>query len=71
MGFIDLNQYPHDSNLTINIIWRMMLRVKELPPILYIQLDNTGRENKNRYVIAWCALLVEYGVYEEVFLPVL
>lgn len=44
---------PHGSNLTIECLRRTVLLVRErrggsLPPILYLQMDNTCRENKNR-----------------------
>jgi len=35
-----------------------------LPPILYLQFDNCVRENKNRYMFALLALLIE----EEIFM---
>ena len=44
-----------------------------LPPTLYIQLDNSGRENKNRYQIAYLECLVAWGVFKNIevsFLPV-
>ncbi len=28
---------------------------------VHIQLDNTARENKNKYVMSFCAWLVELG----------
>ena len=33
---------------------------KPLPPILTLQLDNASRDNKNRWVFAFCSLLVKY-----------
>lgn len=44
-----------------------------LPPILYIQLDNCTRENKNRYFLSYLECLVSWKVFSEVhasFLPV-
>ena len=35
-----------------------------LPPTLYIQLDNSGRENKNRYQIAYLECLVAWDVFK-------
>ena len=49
-AFIDCNQYPHDSNLTITVLLQSLLMMEKLPPVLYLQLDNTSRENKNRSV---------------------
>ena len=42
-----------------------------LPPCLYLQLDNTARENKNQYVMAFLAYLVQAGVFSEVSFIVL
>ena len=47
-GFMDFNQFPHDTNLTIMAIMQSMMMLESLPPVLYVQLDNTSRENKNR-----------------------
>ena len=44
-----------------------------LPPKLYIQLDNCSRENKNRYFMSYCEMLVASLVFDSVeigFLPV-
>ena len=71
-GFLDFLQYPHDPNLTINILlkilvgWFRDLATTSLPERLYIQLDNCGRENKNQFVLAFLALLVQQGVFVEV-----
>ena len=39
---------------------------KILPPVLFINLDNCGRENKNRYLLAFLSALVELGVFREI-----
>lgn len=39
---------------------------RKLPPILYLQCDNCFRENKNRYVLGFCQLLVEQKIFHEV-----
>jgi len=45
-----------------------------LPPTLFVQLDNTARENKNRYVLAFFHMLVIFGIISHKvklsFLPV-
>jgi len=44
-----------------------------LPPILYLQFANCVRENKNRYMFALLALLIEEKIFEKIrvnFLPV-
>jgi len=42
------------------------------PPIFWLQLDNTSRENKNKWTLAFCSWLVHLGWFFEVvisFLP--
>ena len=68
LAFVDLYQYPHDSNLTINILIRTLNELeKPLPPVLYLQLDNCFRENKNKFVMAFCALLVKFKFFSKVW----
>ena len=66
--------YIHDSsvetgpNMTIQCIWNTICgnSSKVLPPLLYLQLDNTASDNKNHHVMEFCAWLVEQGIFEEV-----
>ena len=37
-----------------------------LPKKLFLQLDNSGKDNKNRYVMAFCSLLTARRVFKEV-----
>jgi hypothetical protein len=71
----------HESqghNTTIQVLWKVIIdqyvkRGGKLPKVLYLQLDNTTRQNKGAYLMAWLALLVENGVFERIyvcFLPV-
>ena len=39
-----------------------------LPPILTLQLDNCSGDNKNRWVFAFCSLLVYKGIFKEVYI---
>lgn len=73
-SFVDLLQYPHDSNLTITVIVEVLAKYSKehgLPPTLYIQMDNTSRENKNKYVLGFSALLVQFGIFDKVYYEVL
>ena len=65
--FIDAHTWPHDSNLVLNILMELLKMREFLPDVLYLQLDNTARENKNKYVSAFLALLVEEGIFSEVY----
>ena len=65
-AFLDVLQYPHDANLVLTIL---MLILKDYehsnwPSTLFLQMDNCYRENKNRYVFAFCLK----GIFKEVCL---
>ena len=64
-GYLDFLQYPHDPNLTINVLLRTLVdRFKRL----YVQMDNCARENKNQMVFGFMDLLVEQDIFTEVFI---
>ena len=63
----DICQWPQDANITIYALLHVLLDFTEqLPEILYLQLDNTGNQNKNRYVLGFCAFLVESQIFRKV-----
>ena len=64
--YIDLLTWPHDANLIINVLMDLILKREKLPPVLYLQLDNTARENKNKFLMAFLTYLVQTGVFREV-----
>ena len=64
--FIDAHTWPHDSNLVLNVLMELLKMREILSDMLYLQLDNTARENKKKYVLAFFALLVEEGIFSEV-----
>jgi hypothetical protein len=48
-------------------------RVVRTTVVLFLQMDNCGRENKNHTVLAYLAWLVQEGVFHRIyidFLPV-
>ncbi|CAH3044847.1 unnamed protein product, partial [Pocillopora meandrina] len=67
-AILDLCQYPHDSNFTISVMLETVAHqeIGYLPPVLYLQMDNCWRENKNRYVLSFLSLLVERNIFEKV-----
>ena len=67
-AFFDLHLWPHDSNLTINIILHLLKSQEKLPPVLYLQLDNCYRENKNLF--GFLALLIHFKIFKEVWYDV-
>jgi hypothetical protein len=64
------SEYPKDSSFTMQVVVQTILATLErngfLPPIFYLQLDNTGRENKNKTMMALMSLLVEHGIFDKV-----
>ena len=66
---LDVFEWPHDPNLTANALicvldkWN---RLHGLAPVLYLQLDNCVRENKNCVIFGFLALLVDLDVFEKV-----
>lgn len=64
--YIDLLTWPHDANLVINILLDVISRSNHIPPVLFLQLDNTARENKNQYILAFLAYLIEIEIFTEV-----
>ena len=73
-AFFDLLQFPHDSNIVIEVILRILINLKntgqQLPETLYIQLDNCFKENKNKYLFSFCSLLVSKKVFSKVYMYV-
>ena len=57
----------NDANLTITIIHHVLSHWPgDLPKVLYLQLDNTSRENKNQVVFSYLNMLVELGIFKKV-----
>lgn len=49
------------------------LKRRNLPPVLYLQLDNCYRDCKNIHILGFCALLVKTRVFKKVvncFFPI-
>ena len=63
----DVCQWSQDTNITIYALLHVLLDFTEhLPEVLYLQLDNAGNQNKNRYLLGFCALLVEKKIFRKV-----
>ena len=57
------------TSQTPSVLLCMLVRWCEkyqLPPVLYLQLDNCVKENKNQYILWLLALLVELKIFEKV-----
>ncbi len=70
--FLYFNNLAHDANTTVTCLEQILQEVKNcqgfLPPVLYLQLDNTTRENKNKTMFAYLSLLVKLGVFRRIYL---
>ena len=75
--FAMTDEFATGANHVIEVVHRFLQGKKKargkLPPILFIQLDNCTRENKNRFFFSYLELLVANGVFKEIqvsFLPI-
>lgn len=50
----------------ISILQALWIHRDLLPTNLFIQLDNTYKENKNQFVFAFLAYMVETNVFDRV-----
>ena len=71
LGLFDLFQWPHDSNLTMNVLLRVLERCDYLPDVLYFQMDNCFRENKNQFVFVFLGILVKFDIFHKVCINLL
>ncbi|KAL3680769.1 hypothetical protein R1sor_023725 [Riccia sorocarpa] len=66
-AFLTYNNLKSDSNLKITVLQKILLEWEGiLPPTLYLQLDNTVRENKNNILFAYLAMLLEKKVFTKI-----
>lgn len=66
--YISNDRVHSDPNLTVHCVFRTLLQLPPpLPPVLYLQADNCFRENKNKFVFAFLAMLVEAKVFTKVY----
>jgi hypothetical protein len=68
--FLNYPTLRNDGNLTITILQRVFhewsSRAGGLPPILYLQLDNTARENKNNLLFSYLHMLIQKKVFKKI-----
>ena len=76
-GFTYLKNIKHGANIVIECLHQVFMNYKEnrgyIPPVIFVQLDNTSKQNKNKYILGYLACLVAWGVCRQVilsFLPV-
>jgi hypothetical protein len=70
-AFSFLENIKHGTNVTIEALWRVLSHIKatgrKIPQIIFIQLDNTAKQNKSQFLLAFCALLILFGVATKIF----
>jgi hypothetical protein len=76
-AYIATDDIKQGNNVTIEVVHRVLLKtIKDevrLPPVLFLQLDNTCKQNKAQYTMAYLHSLVDAGVFKKIivsFLPV-
>jgi hypothetical protein len=76
-AFLLPSHIAQGNNVTCEVLRRVIDDVRKqegkLPPILKLQLDNTAKQNKSRFLIGFCQHLVDAGVFKYIelnFLPV-
>ena len=76
--YLHQGQYGCGPNFAISILHNHLHHVltcpnASCPGLLYLQFDNCSRENKNKYMLAYCNWLLANGVFRDIhisFLPV-
>ena len=77
-GYPFLTNIKHGTNITIETLHRVLLhhfalnnKVPFTQRTLYLQLDNTTKQCKSKYMLAYLALLVAWSVFDEAVLSFL
>lgn len=76
-GFTYLKNIKHGTNIVIECLHHVFVDYWKnrgyIPSVIYLQMDNTSKQNKNKYMLGFLACLVAWGVCRQVvlsFLPV-
>jgi hypothetical protein len=57
----------NDANITITIIHHVLTNwFGNVPQVLYLQLDDTSRENKNQFFFGYLSMLAQMGIFKKV-----
>nr|XP_022290369.1 uncharacterized protein LOC111102007 [Crassostrea virginica] len=73
-AFTWTDKFHPDTNITINCLLHVLEDVAEdkaLPPVLYLQADNSAKDNKNFILIGFLANLVQRKVFHKIKLSFL
>ena len=76
MIYVAWEDIASDPNLTCEVLFRTLRREEDereggLPEVLFLQLDNCIRENKNTVFIGFLAWLLERRIFKEIYLSFL
>jgi hypothetical protein len=70
-----LEGYKKNSNLMLTCFYLHIMEHFHMtgshPPILWLQADNCFKENKNRWMMAFCCWLIHIGWFKEVMISML
>jgi hypothetical protein len=76
-SFLCNDSMKQGTNVTIEVVHRVLLHTLKmegkLPDVMFVQLDNTTKQCKSRYLMAYMASLLASGVFKRIlvsFLPV-
>ena len=75
-AFTYLNNVKTGTNIVIECLHRIFIDLRRrgpLPATLFLQVDNTAKQNKNSYMFGYLGCLVQWGLFAHVslsFLPV-
>jgi hypothetical protein len=64
-----LDCFPHDSDSTMTLLYFKLRELREngsITPKLQLHMDNCFRENKNRFIFAFCIMLIYNGWFSVV-----
>ena len=68
--FLNYPSLHNDGNLVVTIMQRIFneweKKLGGLPPVLYLQLDNTSRENKNNLLFTYLHMLLVKKVFRKI-----
>lgn len=67
---LDIYEWPHDPNMTANALICVLNKFNSLhglAPVLYLQLHNCVRENKNNVILCFLFQLVDLDVFLKVY----
>lgn len=68
------DKFPSDTNITMNCLLKVFEDLSmqgQLPPVLYLQADNSAKDNKNFILLGFLGSLVQRKIFQKVKLSFL